>query len=306
MDPRRILISRRLIEIIDQVARQNISSLVADHDRTPGSGERKPYLSLIAVAVRREPRGEYHRRIIKIQMHRRIVNQCRLMEIDIKPIVTLEHQRSLHARRRKRRLRDIAQLIIGIIAADLAQSRLDILIFLSVIIPGNPPRRHIARHRKLRRLISDRQLLAVASGENIAETYAIVISPELDIHLKRIAINLLHQLHSHGIVIIVDNLILTPHRRPLATCLRSINARDTEIISSIESLEHQAQSRFLDHRQRTIVNAIDRTAARNYVECQRHLARRRAKYLRRSPCRSGYSQHCQPHRNLFDHHFKWY
>ena len=91
---------------------EDLARIVGDHDRTPRALAGRLEVTLDALCIGSQPRTEDHVLIIKIEVHRGVVHQRSLVEIDVEAIVRLELQRGLHPRLGEGGLRSIVRHLL--------------------------------------------------------------------------------------------------------------------------------------------------------------------------------------------------
>ena len=95
---------------------------------------------------------------------------------------------------------------------NFAKARTRILIFLSVVVAGDPPCRIVASHGHLCEFFLYPDGLRVLLGEDIAECGTVVEYSEFHIHLYALAVG--HG-DSHGIIVVADTVVLAPYGSPV-------------------------------------------------------------------------------------------
>ena len=81
LDPRSIFYLTGLVQVQHNTRCQNIFRTLAYHHNTPWAHSISLDMTFRAINIRSQPRTEHHRAIIQIQVHTRIIHQCRLMDI---------------------------------------------------------------------------------------------------------------------------------------------------------------------------------------------------------------------------------
>ena len=97
MNPGGILDLARLIEVENQVGRQNLAGIICNDHGTPRALERSLHVSLHSLGIRGKPRGKGHGLVIQIQVHGWIIHQSSLMQIDVDTIISLQLERGLYS-----------------------------------------------------------------------------------------------------------------------------------------------------------------------------------------------------------------
>ena len=96
VNPGGILDLARLIEVENQVRRQNLAGIICNDHSTPRALERSLHVSLHSLGIRGKPRGKGHGLVIQIQVHGWIIHQSSLMQIDVDTIISLQLERGLY------------------------------------------------------------------------------------------------------------------------------------------------------------------------------------------------------------------
>ena len=122
VDPRGILDLTGLVEIEDEVRGEDLACVIGDHDRTPRALAGRLKVAPDALCIGSQPRAEDHVLIIKVEVHRRVVHQRSLVEVDIEAIVRLELQRGLYPRLGEGGLRSIVRHLLLEERADLTKA----------------------------------------------------------------------------------------------------------------------------------------------------------------------------------------
>ena len=136
------------------------------------------------------------------------------MNIDIESVGGFHLQSRLHTCRREdchRRVAPVDRVMEA--SADFREFTFLRLLLLCVIVAGQPPRRMIARHGKLRVLFLNEEVVQrLLLGELIAQSHAIVVDPEAndDIAMG----SQLVKIYLQFIVLIAYGGRLTPHGFP--------------------------------------------------------------------------------------------
>ena len=117
-------------------------------------------------------------------MHARIVEERSLMDIDVEALVSTHLERCLHAVYRERSLRVVRVDCSLHLCADFAETRLDIVILLSVIVARNPPCGMVPCESELGKLLLYHEVAEVLLvRELIAKSETVVIEAEADGYL---------------------------------------------------------------------------------------------------------------------------
>ena len=98
-NPRHIVELARFVQIQRQMRGEDTACVVADDHCTPRRVTRGLHISFFPLRIRRQPRLKRQRLIVEIERHARVVDKSSLMQVDVKPVIGLHHQRRLHARR---------------------------------------------------------------------------------------------------------------------------------------------------------------------------------------------------------------
>ena len=213
LDPGSIFQLARLVEVEDELGGQDVAGIVAHHHRAPGATTRGLQVSLVALRVGCQPGLEHQVLVVQVEVHARVVHQGGLVQVDVKAVVGLQLQGGLHSRGRKGGLGHVAGIGTLHQTADFGQAALGVVIFLRVVVSGNPPGGMVARHGKLRMfLLDDKVHQVLLPGELVAQAHAVVVDAEADVH---IAVRLgLTKLHQQFVIVVADVLHLAPDRLP--------------------------------------------------------------------------------------------
>ena len=275
--PTRVVQLARFVEIKDEIARQHRAGIVADHHRSPRRVEWCLNIGLVASGIGREPRLEGHRLVVEIEVHRRIVYQCRLVEVDVKSVVGLHLQCRLHTRFGEdadRRVAPVHSLVEA--RAYLGELRLLCLLLLRVVIAGNPPSRVVAGHGKLCVLfLYDEIIELLLLWKLIAQSHSFVIDPKADGHLP-LAVRLV-KVYCHLVVVIAYPARLSPYGIPCVIDggpaglqqLKSIH--EISLLLAFRSMlvfgKFQSEIRIPDH---FLLPKLHRIARPSVVNAERH------------------------------------
>ena len=146
-------------------------------------------------------------------MHGCVIHTCRLMDVHIDPVVSLDHESSLHASRTSRSLRCVGADGRRQFCTNFREPGFCEVILLRVVIPRNPPRRMVARHRELRLFLLDDEIGEVLLvGESIAEGQSVVEQTECDAHGAVVHFLIEHSLQL--IIVVTYFSLFSPHRFP--------------------------------------------------------------------------------------------
>ena len=242
LNPGNIFVGTRFIQVQSQFGSQNITSIITDNHRAPGWTARRLHITFIPFCIRSQPWFKNQVLIVKVQMHTRIINQSRFMQIDIQPVGCLHLQRCLHTCWWKRSLRSIWSNCPLQQSANLWKLGFGIVIFLRIIIAWNPECRMIAGHSKLRMFFFYNEVIQILLlRELIAEPQAIIIKTKTNNQIT--ILRLLIQGNSHFIIMVADRFHLSPHRFPCFIKSRSFNIGQSESIHQ-SGIIFQFQSQF--------------------------------------------------------------
>ena len=135
------------------------------------------------------------------------------MYVDIKPIVCLHLERGLYTRLREWCLRGVGRNGLFHVAADFRKTGFHIVVFLGVVITGNPPSDMVTSHGKLRMFFfNDEVNKFLLYGELISQANALVVYSETDVH-QSLGLRLRH-FHQQFVIMIADISCLTPNGLP--------------------------------------------------------------------------------------------
>ena len=98
VNPRCILDSAGVVEVIDDVCGKYVGRFVAGHYHAPGCAERSLDCRHVTVDTRGQGRGKGQRGGVEAQVHGREINQRGLVYVEIFARGCFEHQCSLHRR----------------------------------------------------------------------------------------------------------------------------------------------------------------------------------------------------------------
>ena len=104
MNPGRIVISTRIIQIQDKAARQHLGSRVCNLNSTPGRMTRGLHIAFPSLRIRCQERSQCMCFLIHIQVHARIIHQCSFVNADIQAGIRPHQQRGLNTAHREQRL----------------------------------------------------------------------------------------------------------------------------------------------------------------------------------------------------------
>ena len=233
MNPAGILYLAGFVEIQDEIRRQHIARVIAYDYRAPRRLTRRLHATFQSGGIGREPAFENKVLVVQIQVHRSVVNTRRLMNIDIESVGGFHLQSRLHTCRREdchRRVAPVDRVMEA--SADFREFTFLRLLLLCVIVAGQPPRRMIARHGKLRVLFLDEEVVErLLLGELVAQSYAVVIHPEAD---DDIAVGgRLVQAHLQFVVMVAYGGRLAPHRFPRLVERRRLGVGDFETVHQV-------------------------------------------------------------------------
>ncbi len=170
-------------------------------------------VTLAAVGIGGDPAAEGERRLIEVEVHGAVVDQRRLVKVDVEAIVGLHLEGCLHAGVGEAGLRQVALATGTVDAADLGEARGVVVIFLRVVVARDPECHVVARHGELGQLLPYHevdQLLLLR--KLIAKTEAVVKQAETDDHCA--AGLLLREAHGQLVMVIADGTALAPYRLP--------------------------------------------------------------------------------------------
>ena len=108
-DPRSIGVSARFVQVEDQIRGEDVAGVVRNHHRAPRGTAGRLHVAFPSLCIGREVRGENETAVVQIEMHARIVDQRRFVDVDVEPVIALHLQRRLHSRGRERRLRRVGR-----------------------------------------------------------------------------------------------------------------------------------------------------------------------------------------------------
>ena len=153
--------------------------------------------------------------VVQFEVHTRIVDQCRLVDIDIQTIVGAQLQRGLHTRRRE--CADIRSTHIaanlGHTLTNFAHLARSILVLLCSVATRNPICHVVARHCELGVLLFDDEIgefLGLLRRELVAKSQTVIIESETDIQQE--AALFTTQLNEQLVVVVANLATLTPYR----------------------------------------------------------------------------------------------
>ena len=202
----------------------------------------------------------------QFKMHRRIVQRSRLVYVNIQAVVGLHLQCSLHSSTREAGPRPAAVLVAFLVeAVNLRQSAFSVVVFLRVVVAGNPPRCVVARQAKPRHFLLEPKAYqrvvhtVVPHRKFVAESQAIVIQPKPDLHYRGSlvgrAVHTLHfahrllERHQHLIVVVADIGFFAPNGLPNFVKRVKLYFLDNKIVNQvITPLKFKAQLRAINHR----------------------------------------------------------
>ncbi len=230
LDPRGVLDLAGLVEIERQTRSQDVAGVVRHDHRTPGRRAGALHVGLVAVGIGREVRGEDHAAVVEHEVHGRIVDQGRLVEIDVESVVALELQGRLHAGGRKDGLREVVRDGLFEMTADFGEPRTGIVVLLGVVVARNPPRRVVARHGELGALVGHDEINQLRLlGKLVAEAEAVVVKPEA--HDHRAVVGRPAQRDGQFVVTVADVGLLAPDRLPRLVESRSFGLDQLESVA---------------------------------------------------------------------------
>ena len=297
MNPRRVGVFTRLIEVERELAREHVACVVADKHRAPRRGAGCLHEALHARGVGREPRLKHHVLIVEVEVHRGIIDAGSLVDVDVKAIVSLQLQRGLHAGGREGGLRGVAGNGRRHALTDAGETRDLGLILLGVVVAGNPVGRMVARHGKLRVFLLDDEVVEVVLlGELVAQAHAVVVDAEADDDMA--VARLLKEVDGHLVVVVADGRGLAPHGLPglvkgsLLAALLSEAVHQTGLIKALAGMfllgQLKAEMGGLDYRFLLVAHLIGRHAVAGQREAHHDVAVGRLHCLR-----TGHQRHEQ-------------
>ena len=229
LDPVGRLIGTRLVEVVRQLRGEDIACITADDSRTPRGVEGRFDVPTVALCVRRQLHTEGHRLVIQIEVDSWEVNECCFVEVDVDPLIALEHQRRLYARLREGGLGAVLREGLVEEPTDLRETAVLVVVLLSVVVTGDPVRLVVARHSELGELaLDDVEVTILAAGELIAEAEPVIEETEADSY--GVAIALLLERDEQFVVVVADRLDLAPDRLPSLIEGRLLRVRDLEAL----------------------------------------------------------------------------
>ena len=92
------------------------------------------------LCVGRKVRGEDEIPVVQVEVHARIVDQRRFVDVDVEPVVALHLQGRLYARGREGRLRRVGRDGAGHQLPYLREFRLRVVVLLRVVVARDPER----------------------------------------------------------------------------------------------------------------------------------------------------------------------
>jgi len=213
MDPRRVLVGARIVEVQYQARGEDAAGVVRHLDRPPGGVARRLHRALPSRGVGCERGGEDQPFGVDLQVHARVVDQRRFVEVDVEPVVGTHLQRGLHRV-------DAVGRVVGIRGqsrrqqrGNFGQTRFGVFVLLGVVVARNPEGLVVARHGELRELLLDDEIFESAHGrEFVAESQSVVVEPEADRHRTPGAP--LPQVDHQFVVMVADLGLLAPYGLP--------------------------------------------------------------------------------------------
>ena len=160
------------------------------------------YGSMARLSGRCQCRYKLLRFRVIYKMHSRIIDQSRFVYINVCAVVGTHHQRGLYGILIEWCCRSITNQRGLMLCRNFAKARTGILIFLSVVIAWNPPRRMVGCHGKFRFFINNCELLNFLRREHITICKPIVKHAELNIHTYVGCIGFVRQFHNHLSVVV--------------------------------------------------------------------------------------------------------
>ncbi len=136
LDPVGRLIGTRLVEVVRQLRGEDIACITADDNCTPRGVEGCLDMPTIALRVRGKLYVEDHILVIQIEVDRWEVDECCFVEVDVDPLIALEHQRRLYARLREGGLGAVLREGLVEEPTDLRETAVLVVVLLSVVVTG--------------------------------------------------------------------------------------------------------------------------------------------------------------------------
>ena len=147
------------------------------------------------------------------QVHAGIVHEGCFVDVDVEAVVGLHLERGLHAAGAEEGLGAVAHHLLLEVLADFGEAAFAVLIFLGVVVAGNPPAEVVAGHRELGELLLDHEIgQGLAGGELVAEAETVVEEAEAHVH-ELVAVGLA-QFHEQFVVVVAYLGLLSPHGLP--------------------------------------------------------------------------------------------
>ena len=214
LDPRHVLYRAGFIQVIYQLRGQDVAGVVTDDDRPPGRMEGSLQVSPHPVLVRHQMSAQTEIGRIHIQEHGGIVHQRGLMDIDVQPVIRLEHQRGLHGQS------SLGPGLVGLQVQPLLYLLLQVGYpgcrigeLVGIVVSGDTERQMVSRQVELRQFIPQAHIVhPVLFRHLVAEAQAVVKQTEAHRHLP--AAPVLFQCQGHLMKIVPDTGILAPDRSP--------------------------------------------------------------------------------------------
>ena len=213
LDPRGVVIGARLVEVQDQLRGEDVAGVVRDRHRAPRGMAGRLHVAFPPLCVGRKVRGEDEIPVVQVEVHARIVDQRRFVDVDVEPVVALHLQGRLYARGREGRLRRVGRDGAGHQLPYLREFRFGVVVLLRVVVARDPERRVVARHGELCFLLADDEIgQRLLFGEFVAESEPVVVEPEADRHVA--ACRGLPQRDGHFVIAVADLGLLAPYGTP--------------------------------------------------------------------------------------------
>ena len=173
VDPAYVFDCAGLVQVQDERLAEHVAGVVADLHRAPGCVLCQAAFAAVRAGGEMGPEGVS---VLQLEAHRAEICAGGFVDVDIKAVVSLQLERSLHSGRGEGFVRPVGLLRLGHPRFDLAEPGLLGDVLLGVVIAGDPPDGVVCSEFKFGEFFFYCSLSRL--GEFIPEAHAVVVGSE--------------------------------------------------------------------------------------------------------------------------------
>jgi len=292
LDPAGIGQGAGLVEVEDDPRGEDLPGIAADDDGAPGALLGSLQVGHMTQRIGHQHRAQRKSALVDEQVHRRIVDQSGFEKVDVKPLAGLEHERGLHGIGGDDRAYSDLLHRRAAHGVNLAERGGRIVVFVGIIVTGDPPGQVIAGQIEPGLFTADDEVAQVGLvREFIAKAEAIVEETEADDHLPLLRLIPL-QRHRQLAVMAADAPLFAPDRLP---ALVGGGAPGFDHLEAVEEagivLEGDAHPALQNDRLFAEIEAVAGLTRTVEIEFESELAIRRVQFQRGKPQRGDQDRH---------------